>query len=175
MNKNNGFLNNTQKLNQLLLSRFNWFTNKADDHEIIRRISDNVSLSGSTPWILIFAILTASIGLNINSPAVIIGAMLISPLMGPIMGAGLGVAIYDFSMFKHALLNLVMATIISLLVSTLYFVISPLHEAQSELLSRISPSIWDVLIALFGGFAGIIGISRKETSNVIMALPLQQL
>lgn len=167
MNKNNITLGLSNTLKHLLLNRFNWFTNKAGDNEIKRRISENVSLTGSTPWILIFAILTASIGLNINSPAVIIGAMLISPLMGPIMGAGLGVAIYDFSLFKHALLNLALATVISLVVSTLYFMISPLREAQSELLSRISPSIWDVLIALFGGFAGVIGITRKETSNVI--------
>jgi uncharacterized hydrophobic protein (TIGR00271 family) len=114
-----------------------------------------------------FAIFVASVGLNVNSTAVIIGAMLISPLMGPIMGAGLGVALYDFNLVKRALLNLAIATVISLLVSTLYFSISPLSQNQSELLARTSPAIWDVLIALFGGLAGIIGATRKDKSNVI--------
>lgn len=147
--------------------RFSLLADKAEDSEIERRIRDGVELSGATPWILIFAILIASVGLNVNSTAVIIGAMLISPLMGPIMGAGLGVAVYDFALVKRALTNLAIATFISLVVSALYFYISPLHDARSELLSRISPTIWDVLIALFGGLAGLIGITRKEKSNVI--------
>ncbi|WP_111895548.1 DUF389 domain-containing protein [Acinetobacter sp. MB5] len=147
--------------------RFSLFSDKAEDAEIQRRIRDGVNLTGATPWILIFAIFIASVGLNVNSTAVIIGAMLISPLMGPIMGAGLGVAVYDFDLVKRALFNLGMATLISLIVSTLYFSVSPLQNAQSELLSRVSPTIWDVLIAFFGGWAGLIGITRTEKSNVI--------
>ena len=148
-------------------NRFSLLADKAEDEEIERRIRDGLELSGATPWILIFAIFIASVGLNINSTAVVIGAMLISPLMGPIMGVGLGVAVYDFKLVKRALFNLGMATLISLVVSTLYFSISPLDNAQSELLSRVSPTVWDVLIALFGGLAGIIGVTRKEKSNVI--------
>ena len=147
--------------------RFSLLADKAEDDEIERRIRDGIELSGAIPWILIFAIFIASVGLNINSTAVVIGAMLISPLMGPIMGVGLGVAVYDFKLVKRALFNLGIATLISLVVSTLYFSISPLDNAQSELLSRTSPTVWDVLIALFGGLAGIIGVTREEKSNVI--------
>ncbi len=147
--------------------RFSLLADKAEDEEIERRIRDGIELSGAIPWILIFAILIASVGLNINSTAVVIGAMLISPLMGPIMGVGLGVAVYDFKLVKRALFNLGIATLISLVVSALYFSISPLDNAQSELLSRTSPTVWDVLIALFGGLAGLIGFTREEKSNVI--------
>lgn len=151
----------------LLAHRFSLLEDKADDSEIERRIREGVELVGATPWILMFAIFVASVGLNVNSTAVIIGAMLISPLMGPIMGAGLGLAVYDFDLVKRALWNLGIATLISLIVSALYFSISPLHAAQSELLARTTPTIWDVLIALFGGLAGIVGVTRKEKSNVI--------
>lgn len=154
-------------LRHALASRFSLFADKAEDEEIERRIRDGVELSGATPWILIFAIFVASVGLNVNSTAVIIGAMLISPLMGPIMGAGLGVAVYDFDLVKRALFNLGIATLISLIVSTLYFSASPLQDAQSELLARTTPTIWDVFIALFGGLAGIIGVTRNEKSSVI--------
>ena len=150
-----------------LINHFSLLSDKAEDDEIERRIRYGVDLSGATPWVLIFAILIASVGLNVNSTAVIIGAMLISPLMGPIMGAGLGVAVYDFDLVKRALSNLFIATVISLIVSASYFSLSPLQDARSELLSRISPTIWDVLIALFGGLAGLIGVTRKEKSNVI--------
>lgn len=154
-------------LRTVMAHRFSLLEDKAEDAIIERRIRDSVELTGATPWILIFAIFVASVGLNVNSTAVIIGAMLISPLMGPIMGAGLGVAVYDFDLVRRALVNLGIATLISLIVSTLYFAISPLHQAQSELLSRTTPTIWDVLIALFGGLAGIIGLTRQEKSNVI--------
>jgi uncharacterized hydrophobic protein (TIGR00271 family) len=155
------------RLRHALASRFSLFSDKAEDVEIERRIRDGVELSGATPWILIFAIFVASVGLNVNSTAVIIGAMLISPLMGPIMGAGLGVAVYDFDLVKRSLFNLGIATLISLIVSALYFSASPLQDAQSELLARTTPTIWDVLIALFGGLAGIVGVTRHEKSNVI--------
>ena len=158
---------NEQRFRNAVAQRFSLLQDKADDESIERRIREGMELSGATPWILIFAILVASIGLNVNSTAVIIGAMLISPLMGPIMGAGLGVALYDFDLVKRSLVNLGIATLISLVVSTLYFTLSPLREAQSELLARTSPTIWDVMIALFGGLAGIIGVTRKEKSNVI--------
>lgn len=147
--------------------RFSLLSDKAEDGEISRRILEGVELQGATPWILVFAIFVASIGLNVNSTAVIIGAMLISPLMGPIMGIGHGVAIYDFELVKRSFLNLGVSALISLVVSTGYFLISPLSEAQSELLARTSPTLWDVLIAFFGGLAGIVGITRRERSNVV--------
>ena len=163
----NSTLPTVDRLRHVLADRFSLFADKAEDSEIERRIRDGVELAGATPWILIFAIFVASVGLNVNSTAVIIGAMLISPLMGPIMGAGLGVAIYDFDLVKRAFLNLGIATLISIVVSTLYFSLSPLQEAQSELLARTTPTVWDVLIAFFGGLAGVIGATRHEKSNVI--------
>lgn len=157
----------SERVRHMARERFNLRDDKADDDEIENRIREGVDLRGATPWILIFAIFVASVGLNVNSTAVIIGAMLISPLMGPIMGAGLGVAVYDFDLVKRSLTNLGIATLISLVVSALYFSLTPLQQAQSELLARTSPTLWDVLIALFGGLAGIVGITRRKKSNVI--------
>lgn len=155
------------RVKHVMRERFSLHDDKAEDTEIEARIRDGVELRGATPWVLIFAIFVASVELNVNSTAVIIGAMLISPLMGPIMGAGLGVAVYDFDLVKRSLTNLGIATFISLVVSALYFSLTPLQQTQSELLARTSPTIWDVLIALFGGLAGIVGITRQEKSNVI--------
>ncbi|KIM05772.1 MAG: hypothetical protein KN64_01850 [Sulfurovum sp. AS07-7] len=140
---------------------------KADDITIDERIRNDVEIKGASLWILICAILVASIGLNVNSTAVIIGAMLISPLMGSIMGIGYGAGINDILLIKKSFKNLFQATLFSLLASTIYFYLSPLQDAHSELLARTSPNLWDVLIAFFGGLAGIIGITRKEKSNVI--------
>ena len=130
-------------------------------------IRDGVSFRGTNMIILVLAILIASLGLNTNSTAVIIGAMLISPLMGPIIGVGLGVGIHDFDLIKRALRNLVMAAGFSVLASTLYFLISPVNEGHSELLARTSPTIYDVLIGFVGGGAGIVAIGSKSKGNVI--------
>ncbi len=162
-----GHAHDLRHLRHSLAQRFSLLADKADDPVIERRIREGVELHGATPWILMAAIFIASIGLNVNSTAVIIGAMLISPLMGPIMGVGLGVAVYDFPLIRKSFWNLAIASGISLAVSTLYFAITPLAEAQSELLARTSPTLWDVLIAVFGGFAGVIGATREEKSNVI--------
>lgn len=167
MNQRQAALPLSSRLRLIMRERFNLRDDKADDAEIESRIRESVELRGATPWILVFAIFVASVGLNVNSTAVIIGAMLISPLMGPIMGTGLGAAVYDFDLVKRSLLNLSIATLISLIVSALYFWLSPLQQAQSELLARTTPTLWDVLIALFGGLAGVVGITRKEKSNVI--------
>ncbi|MFO7823478.1 MAG: TIGR00341 family protein [Cyclobacterium sp.] len=147
--------------------RFDLHEGKEDEIETIVYIKKNIEFRGANLWILIFAILVASVGLNVNSTAVIIGAMLISPLMGPIMGIGMGAGINDFELIKKSLKNLGIAVLISIMTSTLYFSFTPLNEAQSELLARTEPTIWDVLIALFGGLAGIIAGSRKEKSNAI--------
>lgn len=146
---------------------FNLHQDKEKSTTTIADIKKGVEFRGANLWILIFAILIASIGLNVNSTAIVIGAMLISPLMGPIMGIGLGAAIYDFELIKKAFRNLGIAVLLSILTSTLYFSVTPLHEAQSELLARTTPTLWDVLIALFGGLVGIIAGSRKEKSNAI--------
>ncbi|SKA29395.1 TIGR00341 family protein [Chitinophaga eiseniae] len=147
--------------------RFNLHVEKADEREVINAIRKNSEFKGANLWTLIFAIFIASIGLNVNSTAVIIGAMLISPLMGPIMGIGLGMGISDFDLLKKGGRNLLIATVISIITSTVYFWLTPLHEAQSELISRTTPSVWDVFIAFFGGLAGIVAGTRQEKSNVI--------
>lgn len=137
-------------------------------HDVIdERIRSGIHLRGTNLWVLMFAILVASIGLNVNSTAVIIGAMLISPLMGPIMGVGYAAAVFDFDLIKVSFRSLGVAVLISLLTSTLYFAVSPLTEAGPELLARTAPTIWDVLIALFGGLAGIIALTREERNNVV--------
>ena len=130
-------------------------------------IVKDIAFKGTNLWILMFAIIVASVGLNMNSTAVVIGAMLISPLMGPINGMGYSIATYDIALFKRAVKNFSFAVIASLVASTIYFTLSPISTAHSELLARTSPSIYDVLIALFGGLAGIIAISSKQKGNVI--------
>jgi uncharacterized hydrophobic protein (TIGR00271 family) len=138
-----------------------------DQRKVLENIIGNISFRGSNLWILACAIVIASVGLNVNSTAVIIGAMLISPLMGPIVGAGFGLGMYDFELVKKSIKNLAIATIVSLIVSTLYFYISPFKEVQSELLARTSPNIYDVLIAFFGGLVGVIAVTRVEKGNPI--------
>lgn len=135
--------------------------------EAEQSIRDGVSFSGTNILILVLAILIASLGLNTNSTAVIIGAMLISPLMGPIIGIGLGVGVHDFDLIKRCLRNLLMAAMFSVLASMLYFLISPVNESHSELLARTSPTIYDVLIGFFGGGAGIIALGSRSKGNVI--------
>lgn len=155
------------KFRDFLSVRFSLIDDKDDDRVIVDRIKKEVQFMGTNLWTLIFAVFIASIGLNVNSTAVIIGAMLISPLMGPIMGIGLAVAINDFDLLKKAVKNLAIATIFSVATSALYFRITPLHDASSELLARTTPSLWDVFIAILGGLAGIVAATRKEKSNVI--------
>ena len=133
----------------------------------MEQISDGVTFRGANLWVLIFAIFIACLGLNLNSTAVIIGAMLISPLMGTIIGMGLDVGRADLELLKRSLTNYGVSTVISVLTAALYFQLTPLTEAQSELLARTSPTLYDVLIALFGGAAGILALSTGGKGNVI--------
>lgn len=136
-----------------------------DKQKTLASIQAGLIFKGSNLWILACAIIVASVGLNVNSTAVIIGAMLISPLMGPILGAGFALGIYDFALLKISLRNLLIATVVSLAVSTIYFYISPFKEVQSEILARVTPNIYDILIAFFGGLVGVITITRVEKGN----------
>ena len=139
-----------------------------EDHAIVQEaITKGIIFKGTNLWILIFAIVVASVGLNMNSTAVIIGAMLISPLMGPINGIGFSIATYNVDLFKRSIKNFAFAVVASISASTIYFLLSPVSNAQSELLARTSPTIFDVIIALFGGFAGIVAMSSKNKGNVI--------
>ena len=141
---------------------------KADESEAVKSIREGVEMKGATIWILIAAILLASLGLNVNSTAVIIGAMLISPLIGPIMGVGLAIGLGDFDLMKRSFKNYLVITLFSVVTATLFFLISPsVSEGQSELLARTSPTIYDVFIALFGGAAGFIALSTTKKGSVI--------
>ena len=142
---------------------------KDKDNELatVDSIRKGVEFKGANLWILIFAIFMASLGLNVNSTAVIIGAMLISPLMGPIMGVGLSVGMNDFELMKRSLKSFLITTAFSVTTATVFFLFTPIAEAQSELLARTSPTIYDVFIALFGGLAGVVALSTKEKGNVI--------
>jgi uncharacterized hydrophobic protein (TIGR00271 family) len=134
----------------------------------IESVRSGATLTGANLWVLVMAIFTASLGLNVNSTAVIIGAMLISPLMGPIVAIGMGVAIHDFGLVYRSLKNFGLAVGLSILTSSLYFFASPLKVPGSELLARTSPTIYDVLIAIVGGIAGIIaGSGKLRQSNVV--------
>lgn len=141
------------------------------DVATVEQITDTLvsggHITGTNMCLLVLAIFIASIGLNVNSTAVIIGAMLISPLMGTIQATALGTATSDGELSVRSLMGFLAQVVISLCTSTLYFSISPLSDTTSELLARTQPTIWDVMIAIFGGFAGIIGVTRKEKSNVI--------
>jgi len=150
-----------------LLSSFRLVRERESLPFVREEIAKGIELSGTNLWILVFAILIASLGLHTNSPAVIVGAMLISPLMGPIMGLGFGMAINDFKLLTRSVLNFLFASSVSLTISTLFFLVTPLHEATSELLHRTSPNIYDVLIAFFGGMAGMLATSTKLKGNVI--------
>jgi uncharacterized hydrophobic protein (TIGR00271 family) len=148
--------------------RFISLESELESPDIIHEeIEKGIVFKGTNLWILVFAIVVASVGLNMNSTAVIIGAMLISPLMGPINGMGYSIATYDLVLFKRSVKNFSFSVIASIIASTTYFALSPVSTAHSELLARTSPTIYDVLIALFGGLAGIVAISSKNKGNVI--------
>ncbi|MEZ4195281.1 MAG: TIGR00341 family protein [Candidatus Paceibacterota bacterium] len=146
---------------------FNLREGAEDKATIIENVKDDADFSSARFWTLVCAIVVASVGLNINSVPVVIGAMLISPLTGPIVSLGLALSINDWGLMRRSLRNLLTLITISIVISTLYFALSPIDNAQSELLARIKPTIFDVLIAIFGGVAGFIGISRARHSNII--------
>ena len=138
-----------------------------------KAIRGNIYFRGPNAWILAIATIIASIGLNVNSIPVVIGAMLISPLMGPIFGLGLGLGVNDMTLLKSSGKNLLVMVCISLAASFLYFLITPLSLSNpTELLARTNPTIYDVLIALFGGFAGILEQCRKEKGTVFSGVAI---
>lgn len=164
--------NKVVRLMQLLWKRIRSYAHIKEDTDYqatIEYISKSVIFRGINMWVLFFAIIVASVGLNVNSTAVIIGAMLISPLMGPINGVGLAIGTFDDDLLLKSIKNLTVMVVISLVASTLYFLISPISDAQSELLARTQPTIFDVFIAFFGGLAGIVATSRKSQSITVMS------
>ena len=150
-----------------LKNYFNAMRDLESQEKCVGQISSGVSFKGANLWILIFAIFIASLGLNVNSTAVIIGAMLISPLMGPIIGMGLAVGTNDLDLLKRAIQNYLVATFISIITATIYFILTPYQGTQSELLARTSPTLYDVLIAFIGGGAGILALCIRDKGNVL--------
>ena len=167
MTINPTFKENIQKFWKELLSYFNVAEDLEPQLEAEQSIRSGVSFKGSQLLVLIFAIFIASLGLNTNSIPVIIGAMLISPLMGPIIGMGLAIGIEDYALLRRSLKNITMAILGSLAASALFFLISPQYEGASQLLARTSPSIYDVFVALFGGGAGIVSIACRNKGQVM--------
>ena len=156
-----------------LIRPYLYFSEELDLEGASERIKNGIWFRGANVWILAFSIVIASVGLNVNSTAVIIGAMLVSPLMGPIIGVGLSLGTNDVDLLKSAAKNLLVMVLISVAASTLFFLLSPLSLVNpTELEARTSPTIYDVLIALFGGLAGILETSRKERGTVLSGVAI---
>lgn len=158
----------THELTKSVKRAFNIHTDTATHEEIKTRILSGGQVTGTNMCVLICAILIASVGLNTGSTAVIIGAMLVSPLMGSILAMAYGIAAADSPRFRRHLYGFLIQLIISILVSTAYFFLSPLNEPSSELMARTQPTFYDVIIATAGGIAGIIGSTRTEKANNII-------
>ena len=156
------------EMREFLRGRFSLDEDKAQRDEVVASISKGVVFRGVNLWVLIFATMIASLGLNVNSAAVIIGAMLISPIMGPIMGIGLSLGINDFELLKKSLRNYALMFVVAIVTSTAYFLVSPLSSNSSELLARTVPTTYDVLIALFGGLAGIVAQTRQDRTSTVI-------
>jgi len=168
---NSSISNNAKGLFYSLISFFKGvldFRKEADKDHTINSIKNDISIKGPNAWILICSILVASVGLNANSIPVVIGAMLISPLMGPILGFGLSIAINDLETLKKSLINFSVMVFLSVFTAYLFFSFFPLREESSELLSRTKPDIRDVLIAFFGGLSLIIAKTKKGTISPVI-------
>lgn len=165
-------LNTWQSIKKFLVELFD-IRSESDRDATIEAVKKDISFKGHTAWILIFSIFVASIGLNVSSTAVVIGAMLISPLMGPIVGVGLSVAINDVDTLKRSLINLGVMVFLSVLTAFLYFKLSPLTEETPELIARTYPTILDVLIAIFGGLGLIVAKTKSGTiASVIFGVAI---
>ena len=168
------YLNNMDKnsvmhfIRHRVLERFALGADAASQEEVNSNIQKGIMIKGSNLWVLIFAIFIASLGLNTNSTAVIIGAMLISPLMGPIIGMGYSMGVYDFALLKESLRNFLIMIVVSLVTSAVFFTLPLITSTQSELLARTQPTTYDILIALFGGLAGMVAQTRKDRTGTVI-------
>ena len=165
----NIFVRVWHNLLDFMKGRFDLHSDSASQSVVVEEIRKGIDFRGTNLWVLMFAVFIASLGLNVNSTAVIIGAMLVSPLMGPITGIGLSLGVNDFDMLKTAWRNFLLMVVVSLVTSTLYFFISPISTAQSELLARTSPTTYDVLIAFFGGLAGMVAQTRRDKAVTVVS------
>lgn len=155
-----------------ILSAFNLRRELDTPQVVYDTIESRVPFRGTNLWMLVLAIFVACLGLNLNSASVLIGAMLISPLMGPTVGMGVGIGIYDLALFRKALYNYCFATVVALSTSTLYFSVSPIDQASSELLSYTSANVYHAIIAFIGGMAGILGVASKTKGNIVAGVAI---
>ena len=151
-----------------VLERFALGADAASQEEVNSNVQKGIMIRGTNLWVLIFAIFIASLGLNTNSTAVIIGAMLISPLMGPIIGMGYSMGVYDFALLKKSFHNFLIMIVVSLITSAVFFTLPLITSTQSELLARTQPTTYDILIALFGGLAGMVAQTRKDRTGTVI-------
>lgn len=151
-----------------VLERFALGADAASQEEVNSNVQKGIMIKGTNLWVLIFAIFIASLGLNTNSTAVIIGAMLISPLMGPIIGMGYSMGVYDFNLLKESFRNFLIMIVVSLVTSAVFFTLPLISATQSELLARTQPTTYDILIALFGGLAGMVAQTRKDRTGTVI-------
>lgn len=151
-----------------VLERFTLGADAASQEEVNSNVQKGIMIKGTNLWVLIFAIFIASLGLNTNSTAVIIGAMLISPLMGPIIGMGYSMGVYDFALLKESFRNFIIMIVVSLITSAIFFTLPLISATQSELLARTQPTTYDILIALFGGLAGMVAQTRKDRTGTVI-------
>ena len=151
-----------------VLQRFALGADAATQEEVNSNVQKGIMIRGTNLWVLIFAIFIASLGLNTNSTAVIIGAMLISPLMGPIIGMGYSMGVYDFALLKESFRNFLIMIVVSLVTSAIFFTLPLISSTQSELLARTQPTTYDILIALFGGLAGMVAQTRKDRTGTVI-------
>ena len=158
----------SEALRSFLRSRFDLSADKASEEEVVDNIRKGVEFKGTNLWVLIFATFVASLGLNVNSTAVIIGAMLISPLMGSILAIAYGTASNDAYLMKRHSVGFAVQVLMSVAAATIYFLLSPIKEPTEQLLARTNPNFFDVIIALSGGIAGIVGQTRQDKSNNII-------
>lgn len=148
-------------------------TSNVDKQRAREEILNNINFKGMPAFVLVASIIVASVGLNANSVAVVIGAMLISPLMGPIVGLGYSVAVNDWETLRRSLINFAIMVVLALITSTTYFLLVPLKSLTLQLQGRIEPTSLDVMIALFGGFAGIAAICSKiKNANVVAGVAI---
>lgn len=161
---------NLAVLKRYLKTILNLKTDQEAEHITYHEIKSGVIFKGTNLWIMAFAIFIACIGLNINSKAAVIGAMIISPLMGPIFGIGFSLGTSNSALLKLSLRSIFRIVLISILCSTLYYLLSPYHIATDELLSFSKPTIFDVFLAFIGGMAGMIAISRHDGNRVLVGI-----
>ena len=157
-----------ETIKEKIRKAFSLKEDSASHEEIRARLLDGGQITGTNMCVMVCAMIIASVGLNVSSTAVIIGAMLISPIMGSILASAYGNVAADYVLLRNHMIGLGMQVVISVVAASIYFFLSPVKEPTVELIARTSPTFFDVLIAFFGGLAGIIGQTRLDKTNTVI-------